>query len=219
MLWLPSLLFSLREEGLRKTALWAWTRLFGREEYVVFVRKLVALHPPLAFPVDIKGAQVRAMRLEDIDEVARRMPFSLSRLPVSARRRALQDCWQESAVAWRGNQIVGAVWYADSVGPAHPWYNVVAPHLRLPARLTTGVFVIPGEEIGSWALIHAASQRLASLGVRSTVSTVRSDNKPSLLMARMHGGELVARVRIAYHFGRRRAVAQEVPPGTPLLSG
>lgn len=216
---LRSFLLGLREEGVQRTADRAWTRLFGREEYVVFVRKLVAVDPPPVFPVEIKGAEVRAMRLEDIDEVARLMPFSLSRMPISERRRALQACWQDSSVAWRGARIVGAVWYADSVGPTHPWYTLAVPYLRLPARLTTGVFVIPGEKIGSWALVHAASQRLATLGVRSTVSTVRSDNKPSMLMARMHGSELVARVCIEYRFGRRRAVAQAVPPGTPLLGG
>jgi hypothetical protein len=157
----------------------------------------------VTFPAEIKGALVRAMRPEDLDEVARLIPFSLSRMPLAERRAGVARCWKDSAVALRGERIVGAVWYMDNVGPEQPFYSVIEPHIRRPARLTAGVFVVPGEKIGAWGLVHAASGRLAALGVRTTVSTVRADNKPSILMARIHGGALVARVSIHYRFGRR----------------
>ncbi len=208
MLLLRSFLLALREEGPRLTAERIWTRLFGTEEYVVFIRPLEAAAEPFTLPVEIKGATVRPMREEDIDTVARLMPFSLSRMPLAERRASLARGWRESAVAQCGERLVGAVWYLDSVGPNQPFYAVAKPYIREPARLTAGMFVIPGEKVGSWAMVNAASQRLAALGVRCTVSAVRAGNKASMIMSRMHNGTLVARVSIRYRFGRRTTHAE-----------
>lgn len=213
---LRSFLLGLRTEGPRVTAARICTRLFGNEEYLVFVRQLEPVAAPVTLPVEIKGAVVRAMREEDLDEVARLMPFSLSRMPVAERRASLARCWQESAVAQRGERIVGAVWYMDNVGPNQPFYAVAEPHIRRPARLTAGIFVVPDEKVGTWALVHAASQRLAALGIRTTVSTVRSDNKASMIMARMHNATLVARVAIHYRFGRRSTRVEPASGRGPL---
>ena len=198
-----SFLLALRSEGLRLTASLVWTRVFGHEEYLVFVRHLVPPREAVVLPVEIKGAVVHAMREADLEAVARLIPFSLSRMPLAERRASLRCCWPESVVARRGDRIVGAVWYVDSVGPEQPFYPLIEPYVRPPARLTAGVFVAPNENVGAWGLVHVASQRLAHLGVRTTVSAVRSDNKPSMIMARMQHATLTAKVSIHYFFGRR----------------
>jgi hypothetical protein len=192
-------ILSLRMDGLRLTLRRARTHLFGVEHYYVFVRHLEPPPEAVEFPIEANGIVVRAMTERDRADILirRREP------------RAVQGpC--EGMVATRDGRIVGAAWYADTVTAKQPWYRTAEPHLILPARLTASMFVVPGDKGAAWALTKSASDRLASAGVRSIVGLVGVGNARSVVMSRLLGAKMVARVSVRYRLGRRLTTVETV---------
>jgi hypothetical protein len=113
-------------------------------------------------------------------------------------------------VATRQGRIVGAVWYTKSVAVEQPWHVAVEPHLVQPALLTSNIFIVPGDKAAAWALAKSATDQLAATGVRTIVGLVQSHNTPSILMSRLLGARMVARMSVRYWFGRAKAVVEPV---------
>ena len=88
-------------------------------------------------------------------------------------------------------------------GCPQPWHDAVAPHLTAPARFTANIYVRPGEKGAGWALAKTASDVLAAAGVRTIVGMVGATNTPSILLTRMLGGRIVARLRMRHRWGQR----------------
>ena len=210
MLFVRSFLLSLQMDGLRVTVRRVWTRLFGTEEWYVFVRRLAPQSRPVMLPVETKGIIVRRMTNNDVPTVALLMPFELDQRPLRERRRRLRHRLADAIVATREGRIVGAAWYVDSVHEDQPWYRSVERHLVSPARLTANIFAVPGEKGAAWAVAKQANDQLASAGVRSVVGLIRSTNRPSMLVSRLLGGKIVARQRVHYRFGSRTIVVEAV---------
>ena len=108
----------------------------------------------------------------------------------------------DGVVAIRDGQIVGAAWYTDTVTAAQSWFKVVEPRLIAPARFTANIFVVPGDKGAAWALMKTASECLATAGVRTIVGVIGVQNTPSILMSRMLGSKMVARLWLRHRFGR-----------------
>lgn len=216
MLIVPSLLLSLRMDGLKATARRAWVLLFGQEEWYVFVRHLEPPSTPLEFPVETKGITVRAMTPRDLEAVARLIPFDLDRGSLRERRERMQSRLSEAMVATRGDHIVGAVCFIDAVTAEQPWYRAVEPYLIPPTRFTAQLFVVPGEKGTAWVLAKHANDRLAALGVRTVVGLIKTDNKPSILVSRLLGGKMVARKSDRFWFGRRTTMVESVRDEYPF---
>jgi hypothetical protein len=72
-----------------------------------------------------------------------------------------------------------------------------------PARFTANIFIVPGEKGAAYALAKTGSDWLATKGIRTIVGMVGATNKPSILMTRLLGGKMVARVSIRSRFGVR----------------
>jgi L-amino acid N-acyltransferase YncA len=203
-------LLSLRMDGLSTTIRRTWARLFGQEEWYIFVRHIRPPAQPVAFPTETSGVTVRHMQADDLDAVARLLPFEMDRRPLPERRARLRGRLADGVVATRDGRVVGAAWFVDAVTPQQPWYQVVEPHLILPARLTLHIFVVPGEKGTAFLLARNANDRLATLGVKSIVGLIATDNKPSMLLSRLLGGKIVARKTDRYWFGRRTTVTVPV---------
>lgn len=167
-------------------------RLFGTDERYVFVRSLDPPKKALQLPVEHKGVVVRVMQESDSSdlEVKRHEPPE-----------ARGPC--EAIVATRDGRIVGAAWYADAVNADRPWFEAVRPHVVAPARFTANIFILAGEKGTAYALAKTGSDWLAAKGVRTIVGMVGATNKPSILMTRLLGGKMVARVSIRSRFGMR----------------
>jgi hypothetical protein len=205
---LRSLLFSVRMDGIGPTLKRVWVRLFGTEEWCIFVRPLTPPPTPLRLPVAADGLTVREMTAGDVEPLARCLPFDLLRRPIAERRERLVERLADTVVATRDGRIVGATLYAD---PAEqPWYDPVAHHIVPPARLTAGIFVVPDEKGAAWAMTKCAGDYLATLGVRTLTSAIRAHNTPAVLMARLAGARMVARRTVRHRFGRRTAVVETV---------
>jgi hypothetical protein len=200
---LETLLYSLRTAGWRTTFQRVRLWVGGEEEYYVFMRNLQPPSVPMEFPIQVNGLTVRHMVEGDLDEVARLMPFELLPNHARKRRERLRRRLEEAIVVIRDNHVVGANWYADRVTPEQPWYSFVEPHIIPPARLAEMLFVVPGEKAAGWAMSKYASDRLATIGIRTTVSAIRCDNRASMLFSRLHGAKLVAHMTLRYRFGRR----------------
>ena len=211
-----SLLLSRRMDGLGVTVRRAWARLFGHEEWLVFVRHLEAPKERVVLPATINDVLVRRMSEKDVDAVARVMPFELDRRSPSERRERIRRRVQDGFVALRCGQIVGAAWYIDAVTPEQPWYDAVKEHLLASARFTANVFVLAGERAASWALSKQANDWLASNGVRTIVGLILEENRSSILLSRMLGGRIVARQSICYRFGRRTMEVTPVSDQAPF---
>lgn len=186
-----SLLLSLRLDGLLPTVALAWSRLFSEQEACVFVRQLEAPATPVRFPVEANGVVVRRMQASDLLD-----------LRVRRHEPPIAHALADGVVAILDGRMVGAAWYTDSVGTQQPWYHAVEPHLRLPARLTANIFVVPGAKGAAWALAKTATDALATDGVRCIVGVIGAENAPSILMSRMLGSRLVARLTVRRRFGR-----------------
>lgn len=169
----------------------ARTRIFGEEQAYVFVRYLKPPSIPIIFPADTNGVMVREMEPGDLNDqrVSRYEPATPHRL-------------SDGIVAIRDGRIVGAAWYTDAVTPAQSWYQAVEPHLIPPTRFTANIFVVPGDKGAAWALAKTASECLATTGVRTIVGVVGVQNTPSILMSRMLGSKMVARLSLRHRFGR-----------------
>lgn len=190
----------VRREGLGATLWRLWTRFFGTDEWCVFVREVraVASGSP---SVEINGVVVRDMTEADLPVVARHMPVELGFRSTAERVDALRRCLPDGVVGLRDDQLIGAAWFADAVGPEQEWWRAVAPHLEGDARLARGIFVVAGEKQATWALVKQANGRLADRGVRWVVSVIRASNRPSILVNRMLGGRMVARKVDHYRWG------------------
>jgi hypothetical protein len=162
------------------------------DQRYVFVRTLKAPANPRHLPVEDKGIVVRVM--EDSDRADLRLR---RHEPPEARG----PC--EAIVATSQGRIVGAAWYADVVTAEQPWFAAVRPHVIAPARFTASIFVAPGEKAAAYTLAKTGSDWLATKGVRTIVGMVGAANKPSILMTRLLGGKMVARVSIRTSWGRR----------------
>lgn len=189
------LLLSLRTDGLGPTLRHAAARLFGKREFYLFVRYPNRPAQPVDFPVDINGVTIRSM-----NETDRRTLQVRRHEPRGARSIST------AIVATRGTHIVGAAWYADSVTAKQPWYEAVERHLVPPALLTANIYVVPGDKGAAWALVKSATDGLATRGVRTIVGLIRTHNQPSILMARLFGAKIVARISIRHWFGRATTV-------------
>lgn len=191
------LALSLRVDGLGATLRQVWRHLFGAESRYVFVQLLKAPPTPLQLPVEMNGLVVRQMTARDREErrVARHEPPDMDRLALGV-------------VATRHNQIVGAAWYTDTVTPAQPWYAATEPHVIRPALLDANLFVVPGEKAAGWAISKSATDALASTGVRSTVALVSVHNKRSILLLRLFGAKIVARLSVRRRFGYTTTVVE-----------
>jgi hypothetical protein len=192
-------LLSLRVDGLVPTLRRAWTRLFGTEERYVFVQYFQPPATPAQFPVETNGLVVRQMTPSDLDDVRvkRHEPHDVDRLA-------------HAIVATRQGQIVGAAWYTDSVSPKQPWYHAAEPHLIFPALFDANIFVVPDDKGAAWAISKYATDHVASSGVRSTVALVGVHNKRSILLLRLLGAKIVARMSVRHYFGYRTTVIEPV---------
>lgn len=190
----------VRLEGVGATLRRLWTRVFGEDEWCIFVREVnpTGSGEPC---VEINGVVVRDMTEADLPMVARHMPVELGFRSCAERIEALRRCLPDGVVGLRDEQLVGAAWFADAVGAEQEWWRAVSPHLDGPARLARGIFVIPGEKQATWAIVKQANGRLADRGVRSVVSVIRAANRPSILVNRMLGGHLRARKVDRYRWG------------------
>ena len=181
------------------TLRWVRTRLYGEEHFCLFVRHLKPSPEPVEFPIETNGIVVRLMTERDrVETLIRRYEPRGVRGPC------------EGMMATRGSRVVGAAWYADTVTAVEPWYRAVEPHLIPPARFTAGIFVVPGNKGAAWALAKSASDRLASAGVRTIVGLVGIRNAPSVLLSRLLGARMVARVSVRYRLGRRVTTVETV---------
>ncbi|MEO8605304.1 MAG: hypothetical protein ABI629_22230 [bacterium] len=183
----------VREEGWAKTLRRAHTRLFGVDERYIFARRPKPPPAPLRLPIERQGVVVRTATPADADDANMRQHRPRDQQP-------LLDVF----VATRDGHIVGAAWYTDIVNAAQPWYAAVLPHIALPAVFTANVFVVPGDKSAGWALVKTADEALAQRGVRSIVGMISTHNRPSILLARLLGARLCARVTIRYWLGRPR---------------
>lgn len=189
----------LRIDGLGPTIRRARTHLFGEQRSYVFVRHPNPPSVPVEFPVETNGIAVRQMTERD-------------RADARIRRYEPRDIQGpcEAMLATRGSQIVGAAWYTDAVTAEQPWYQAVEPHLIPPARFAANIFVVPGDQAAAWALAKSATDRLATMGVRTIVGLVGTQNTRSVLMSRLLGAKMVARVCVSYWFGRRTTTIEPV---------
>lgn len=203
MVFAQSFFLSVRANGIVKTLRLIWTRIFGSYELYVFVRPLKP-SGPLEMPLETNGISIRRMHERDADDVARLLPFELNRFPLVQRRQRILDRLGDGIVATRSGRIVGAAWFLEDVAPTKRWYEIVKQHVVLPARMTTNLFVVSGEKNAGFAISKCAGDWLAAAGVRTIVSQIRADNKPSIIVARLLGGRLVARQVEHFWFGRRR---------------
>ena len=196
---LRSLILSLRLDGPGATVKRIGAYLFGQEQRYVFVRHLRPPSTPVELPTETNGIAVRYMMGSDLANIhiRRYQPRNL-RHPY------------EAVVAARAGQIVGAAWYTDAVTADQPWYRAVEPHLIPPARLHENMFVLPGDKAAAWALAKTATDRLATTGIRTIVGVIGSHNKPSILMSRLLGGRMVARMSVRRRFGHSTTVVEAV---------
>lgn len=192
-------LLSLQVDGLGPTIRRGWTRLFGTEDRYVFVQYLKPPAAPFELPIETNGVVVRQLSESDRADVRikRHEPHDNDRLA-------------EAVVATRHGQIVGAAWYTDSVNAGQPWYRAVEPHLILPALFDANIFVVPGDKAAAWAISKYATDRVASTGVRSTVALVGTHNKRSILLLRLLGAKIVARISVRHRFGSTTTVVEPV---------
>ena len=190
---------SVRVHGLASTVRRAWTHLFGTEDRCVFVQYHKPPSVPVELPVEVKGLIVRHMTEHD-------------RRDAWVRRHEPDDigCLAEAFVATRREQIVGAAWYTHSVTPAQPWYRAAEPHLVPPAWLDANLFVVPGDKGAAWAISKTAADYLGAAGIRSTVALVAAHNKRSILLLRLLGAKMVARISLRHWFGQTSAVVEPV---------
>lgn len=184
---------ALQTDGLGPTLARARLHLYGETEYHVFVRYLTPPSITPVLPAETNGVLIRPLEARDLGDphVRRRQP------------REAGFPGTDAFVAVRQGRIVGAAWYTSTVFPTEPWYPAVAPHLLPPARFTANLFARPGERGVSWALLTTANGVLGAAGVRTIVSIVGRNNKPSVLLARLLGGRIVGRLRVQHRFGRR----------------
>ena len=193
------LVLSLRLDGPGATVRRVRTRMFGEEQAYVFVRHLKPPPTPLTFPADANGVMVREME-----------PADLSDQRIQRYEPATPHCLSDGVVAIRDGRIVGAAWYTDAVSATQSWFKAVEPHLIPPARLTANIFVVPGDKGAAWALAKTASECLATAGVRTIVGVIGAQNAPSILMSRMLGSKVVARLSLRHRFGRTTTTVQPV---------
>lgn len=201
--------FSARRDGAAETLRRIGRRLFGREEWLVVVRRIAPPAVPTHLPVEIDGLTVRRVDESDLGALAEAMPFELLRRGPADRRACLRERLPCGLVALRDGRLAGAAWYLDRVEASQPWYEAVRAEVEPPARFTAAVFVVPGEKAAAWTLSRVAADWLGQDGVRTLVALVRADNRPSLLLARMLGGRVVARQSVRRRLGR---TAIEVVP-------
>jgi len=194
-----SFLLSLRLDGPRGMAARAWGRLFGAREGCVFVRSLKPPARPVRLPAELNGVVVRQME-----------PSDLHNPRVRWHEPAIAYRWTEAIVATRDGQIVGAAWYVDAVNAAQPWYRAVEPHLAAPARFAVNLFVAPGDKGAAWALGRTATDALATDGVRTIVGIISAKNTRSILMTRLLGSRMVARVITHRRFGRTTTTVEAI---------
>lgn len=181
-----------------RTARRVWTRLFGTEHFYVFVRYLKPPPQPVEFPVETNGVVVRHMLESDLADIR-------------VKRHEPRDARLSGAVvATRQDQIVGAAWYMDSVTAEQPWSQAVERHLVAPARFTSNIFVVPGDKAAAWAIAKSATDQLATAGVRTIVGVVGVHNPRSILMSRLLGARVVARMAVRYWFGHRTNAVEPV---------
>lgn len=195
-----ALLLSLRGQGLRPTLRRIRHRLFGAESRYIFVRYLEAPDAAFALPASDKGITVRALCDRDASAflVRRYTPREARVYPTQA------------LVAANGDELVGAIWYTEAVAPEQPWFAVVEPHLRTPAVFTANLYIRSDAKGAAWALVKLGSDFLASKGIRTIVGDVSTTNRPSILMTRLLGGRIVARVDIRYWWGCRATTVAPV---------
>ncbi|MCX8071361.1 MAG: hypothetical protein N3C12_02760 [Candidatus Binatia bacterium] len=197
-----ALVFFLRENGLRKTTRMALHRCFGEEEWLGLIRYLEAPKTPLSLPKQVNGVTIRLLDRESLD-TAVRLPESRVWLLPPHRRRQMMEEWVERAlIAEKDGRLVGIVCYVDCPGQSQPWYSVVEPWLRQPARLTKLLYAKPGERGVAWALATCGTEWCASQGVRSILSWIQATNRSSLLVNRLQGGKIVGRMRKRFRLGR-----------------
>jgi hypothetical protein len=196
---LRSLILSLRLDGPGASVKRIRAYLFAQEQRLVFVRHLQPPSTPVELPAETNGIVVRYMKESDLANIhiRRYQPRNL-RPPY------------EALVAARAGQIVGAAWYTDTVTADQPWYRAVEPHLIPPARLHENFFVLPGDKSAAWAIAKTATDRLATTGIRTIVGLIGSHNKPSILMSRLLGARMVARMSVRRRFGHSTTVVEAV---------
>lgn len=197
-----TLFLSWKADGLATTARRVWERLWGEEELFVLVRSLTPPETPPQLPTVENGILVREMMPEDVDRIARLLPFELGRQPLRVRRQRLAQSIPDAFVAVRDGRIVGATWYSNDVTPEKPWFRAVEHQLVSPCRLTGGIFAVPGERAVAWVLARQATACLAARGVRTVIGCIATRNRPSLLVSRLLGGKIAAREVVSYRLGR-----------------
>jgi hypothetical protein len=150
-------------------------------------------------PTELNGVVVREMQASDLEDPQVRWhePASPYRL-------------SEGIVATRGGQIVGAAWYVDAVTAEQPWYRAIEPRLALPARFAVNLFVVPDDTGAAWALSKTATDALATAGVRTIVGIINARNTRSILMTRLLGSKMAARMTVRRRFGRATTIVEAV---------
>jgi hypothetical protein len=171
----------------------------------VFVRRLTPPAKPVVLPAEANGVILRRLLPEDIRDLQVQRHE-----PAEARRARARGAAVDAFVALRRDKIVGAAWYVDAVTREQPWYGAVAPHVAAPARFAANMYVRPGEKGAAWALAKTASEILGALGVGVNVGMVSTTNRPSILLTRMLGGRVVARLRVRHRLGRRTVAVEAV---------
>jgi hypothetical protein len=196
---LRSLILSLRLDGLGATVKRIRAHLFAQELRYVFVRHLQPPATPVELPTETNGIVVRCMTESDLADIHIRR-YQPRNLPHP----------YEAMVAARTGKVVGAAWYTNAVTADQPWYRAVEPHLIRPARLHENMFAVPGDKAAAWALAKTATDRLATTGIRTVVGVIGAHNKPSILMSRLLGARLAARVSVRRRFGHSTTVVEAV---------
>ena len=153
---------------------------------------------------EIGDLVLRPTRESDTDELADLLPKELNPGTREERLQQIASRVGDGVIAVREGRTVGAAWHLDDVSGQEPWFNVVRQFLREPVRRSAVIFVVPGKAGRgvSWHLGQFARNRSAARGARSLVSTIRIDNTPSLVSARMAGAQVVALWRMRWRFGK-----------------
>jgi hypothetical protein len=77
------------------------------------------------------------MASEDIETVARMLPFELGPYPLRVRQQRLEQALPDAFVVLRSEKIVGACWFLDAVTPQQRWFGAIKDHLIPPPDIQT----------------------------------------------------------------------------------
>ena len=201
-----ALVHSLRQSGVRQTAEFARQALCSRREYcvgVAYFKKPLLTHLPN--PKDVGGIILRSLREDDIEEVARQLPWELDPRHMRYRCETLREWMPWCCVATIERRIVGASCWVNDLSGEEPWFAIAAPHLRPPALRSAFVFVLSQKENRQIALMLCDYMRVLFYlrGSRSVVNLIPPDNYPSLLLQDRLKGKIVGRIVTRFFMGQR----------------